>query len=279
MEYKSFTVGELRSLIRESAKNEFKPVLGKNVERDNKANNDKVYKQGTKAEEAKESHDYEPSLQDSEQRGMSDLIINNADKGYKDRMKAQMKGHTSVENEKTSKSEEYGNDKYGNASYGDDKMIGAYRDHAKRYTDGRVKGKTIGLTSRELPKKDFEELNKPVIESSTIKKFVFKKTKFLSEAHMLTRVPDIVKEDGTRFVMRDCDGYEYLVEWHSGKPLVDKRLNENDVKNEFARLNELFNFKSERKNITENITDGQFRLQEENKVGDMMSKVRELMKK
>ena len=39
-----YKVGELKQLIRESSKNEFSPRLGTNVERDNKANNEKSYK-------------------------------------------------------------------------------------------------------------------------------------------------------------------------------------------------------------------------------------------
>ena len=38
-------MGDLRRLIKESSKNEFKPVLGSNVEKDNKSNNDKTYKE------------------------------------------------------------------------------------------------------------------------------------------------------------------------------------------------------------------------------------------
>ena len=43
MEVKKYTVSDLRRFIKESA-NEFKPVMGKDVAKDNQKNNEKAYK-------------------------------------------------------------------------------------------------------------------------------------------------------------------------------------------------------------------------------------------
>lgn len=313
--YREYTISDIKRIISEalsenSGKNEFKPVLGKGVTSGNKKNSEGAYDNLNNVKgAAKIRHDVswgksngksiEGSMKHHENKGMSDLYVNNADKTYSDRVKAQMNGYTSVQNEKVSKSAEYGNDKYGNADYGDGEISDALRKKAKQSKDKKVDTETSGLTARTMPRKDFEEQNKTIFgeqkddslddymrqvdalfEDKRMKRVVFKNTKFLSEAHMyemVKRVPDTLKEEGNRFVMRDCDGYEYLIEWHQTKPIAEKRVNKKEVEDEFNRIREMFSYKS-KGNLKENKMSGAQRVAEEKKVGDMLSKIRGLMK-
>lgn len=269
MMYKSINVGDLKSMIME-AKSEFKPVVGKGVKTGGKGTEKtmKTDKPGKKA-------DYSKSLNDLGQRGMSDLRINGADKAYVDRVKSQIKGYTTTQNEKNAK----GDGATGNGHYGDDSVVKAYKNHAEMMAKGKVDAHMGGLTGSKDYRSEVEGLHKPVLSTneSVSKKFVFKRTKFLSESHMLSLVPDSTKEEGKRFVMKDCDNYEYLVEWHAGKPLVEKRINDKDTEAEMARIKEMFAYKNGN-TVNEGKTTADLRAGENKAVGDMLDKVRKLLK-
>lgn len=289
MHYETYKVGDIKRAIVKEA-NEFKAVLGKGAKNETgKADKE----QGSDYKEVK--HDYENSHKDWEQKGMHNIEVPNADKTYRDRVKAQMKGYTSAEGEKTAHSKKYGNDKFGNATFGDEGYVKDCEKHAEEVADNRAKRTKIGLTGRELDPKKVDDLHKTVFkegkldeyfkevdkmlneETKTIKKFVCKRTKFISEAHMLTRVPDSVKNEGQVFEMKDCEGYGYRVEWHSGKPIVEKLVNQKDVVEECEKIKKLYNFTLDAK-TEKPLNEGERRIMEDKKVGDLLNKVRGLIK-
>jgi uncharacterized Rmd1/YagE family protein len=115
----------------------------------------------------------------------------------------------------------------------------------------------------------------PVHEQKSVKTVFFKKTSFLNEGHMVSRIPDEFKNEGTQFKMKDKHGTVYLVEWANGsanviscnnKQRVDETLNayeklssykgeEYNTSNGRARVNEDTNEISRMLNIVRNITN------------------------
>ena len=89
---------------------------------------------------------------------------------------------------------------------------------------------------------------------------------------MLSHVPDEYKVDNKRFYMQDCKGNKYLVEWHE-EPNVEKMLNEEKTNSEMSRIKELFAY-----NGKSTSTNNSIRMNESENVGNMIDRVRELMK-
>ena len=157
-------------------------------------------------------------------------------------------------------------DPFGNAEFTE---IDGMDEKNKTLRNGKHIAKEIGLTSREINKKDIEDQTHSVFENKKIARLKFKNTTFLTENHMLTKVPDDFKVDGRKFSMRDKHDNEYLVEWGE-TPKVSCITKINEQKN---RIQELFNYKRGESN-----TSCASRLTEENKVTDMLNKTRQLMK-
>lgn len=264
MATRSYSVGELRKIVKESS-NEFSPKFGmKQLQSDNKKINDKAYD-----DISKETKSYDGGVRNEKKsinypyddnRGMQDLQYSNMGKDFQKRVKSQMKGYTSYDAETKHK-----NDPYGNAEFND---IKGMEEKSKELKKGKDVAKQIGLTSKEIKSKEFENLHKGVFENKmfTIK---FKNTTFLTENHMLSRVPDNFKVEGKKFIMKDKMNNEYIVEWHD-EPIVTSKTKINEQKN---RIHELFNYKRSESNTT-----SQSRLVEENKISDMLGKARALMK-
>lgn len=261
---RSYSVSELKRIVAESA-DEFKPKFGlKDLQSDNKKINDKAYK-----DMEKETKSYDGGARNekkninypfSDNRGMEDLQYDNINDDFKKRVKSQMKGYVSVDAETKHK-----NDSYGNSEFNEIKGI---EDKAKELQKGKDVAKQIGLTSKEINKKDFEDNQKSVFENkvTTIR---FKNTTFITENHMLTKVPDNFKIEGKTFVMKDKVNNEYLVEWYE-EPIVTNRSKINEQKN---RIQELFNYKRSESNTT-----NESRLTEDKKFSDILGKARKLMK-
>lgn len=267
---KTYKVGDFRKLVKESAKNEFEPKFGKNVPEDNKKNNDKAYKDMEKA-----TSDYDGGLTkeksfklpEDDNRGMESLEINNANKPYTDRVKAQLKGYTSKQAEDIHK-----NEKLGNAQYGDDDVVTQFKQKGEKFANGRKKAVEIGLSGRELDKSEIDKLHKTIYnENHKLKKLTFKNTVFLSENHMLTRVPDEYMKEGLKFVMRDKNANEYLVEWHVDEPVVTRHFTKENLIEEQNKMKHLSSYSSQEKQQPN-------RLNENAEVGKMLDKVRKLMK-
>ena len=263
MAIRKYNVGELRKIIAESA-NEFKPVMGKNVEKDNKTNNEKAYKEMKQTTDKydggarKELKKLAVPMDDN--KGMQDLEYTNMNDDFKNKVQSQLKGYTSADAEKKHK-----NDEFGNAEFNE---ITNMKEKNKAMADGKQKAKEIGLTSREIDKKEFDKQSKTVFENkvATLK---FKNTVFLTENHMLQRVPDDYKIEGRKFIMKDKANNEYLIEWaEEPKVLCTSKVNEQ--KN---RIHELFNYKS---NVQK--TNANTRIEENKKFNDVLDKARYLMK-
>lgn len=274
---RTFRVGDLRQAIAES--NEFKPVLGRNVETDDKKNNQDAYK-----EIAKQTKAYDGGLTQSRSKtgggitstdnlGMSDIRYDSISQPFKDRVKAQLKGFTSASQEKNhSKDKE---EDFENAKYGTDKDYEKAKAHAKLAKKGKDVASQIGLTGRELDKKDIEKNDDTMFESKKIKRLTFKHTQFISEGHMLSKIPDEYKTEGNKFIMKDTANNEYLVEWSSKEPKVRKKVNLTEAKAEQNRMKQLWNYKS--KDYFNNTTS-QSRITEDKEFSDVLNKARKLMK-
>ena len=273
---RKYNVGDLRRIIKErvETKQEFEPVFGKNVPKDNKKINDDAYKEITKETGAYDGglgseQKKGESVTTANNRGMSDLRYDSISKPFKDKVKSQLKGYPSAEAEKQHK-----NDAFGNAYYDSNNLSKDIADHAKEAKKESDKSKTDGLTSSKY-KNEIEKSSESMFESKKITKLQFKHTQFLSEGHMLSKVPDELKVEGKKFIMKDTADNEYLVEWTAKKPNVTKKINKTQVNEEMNRIKALYGYKSKDYFTT---TNSQTRMNENKEFSDMINKARKLMK-
>lgn len=214
----TFKKGELRTIIAESSQ-EFKPRLGTGVESNNRKNNDKAY-----ADAKKRAKDYDGGL-DGQIGGkkakyekndfngtMLDYYPENADDNYRKRVKAQAEGYTSEaeKNNKIPKAADF---------EGNKAIYQGFKKSGEEMYDAKMAENEKGLVGRTRPKKFFTEPKQKMYEN--IKTAKFKKTEFLSEDHMLSRIPDEFKEDGNVFRMKDKNGSEYIVEWNGRANILE----------------------------------------------------------
>lgn len=265
------TVGELRRALNED-KNEFKAVMFGHEE--SKRINDKSY-----VDTKKETEKYDGGLSNgkkkvgggigaTDNKGMHDLEYDNISKPFKDRVRSQMKGYPSKDAE-----DKHKNDPFGNATFDKDENIyNAAKEHAKAAKQGKDTAAEIGLTGRELNKNDIEKNTETMGESKKIKMLSFKNTKFISEGHMMTMIPDEYKMEGKKFIMRDGSDNQYLVEWTNKEPKVTKKLNMTLVNEEKERIKQLWGYKS----AEAKTTTSSFRIQEDKEFADMVNKARKL---
>ena len=148
------------------------------------------------------------------------------------------------------------------------------QEHAKAVKRGRDTAAEIGLTGRELNKNDIEKNTETMGESKKIKMLSFKNTKFISEGHMMTMIPDEYKMEGKKFIMKDSADNQYLVEWTSREPIVKKKVNMTLVNEEKERIKQLWGYKSPESKTSTPST----RLQENSEFSDMVKKARKLIK-
>ena len=266
-------VGNLRQTIKES-QNEFKAIqFGQD---ETKRTNEKAY-----SDIKKETEKYDGGLTSktkkvggginaTDNKGMHDLEYDSINKPFKDRVKSQMKGYVSKDAE-----DKHKNDEFGNATFDNDGNIyNAAKDHANAVKKGRDAAVEIGLTGSKLNKSEIEKQRETMGESKKIKMLTFKNTQFLSEGHMLTRIPDEYKTEGNKFIMKDSSDNQYLVEWHQKEPMVTKKVNMTLVNEQKERMKQLWGYKSaEAKTSTSS-----FRVQEDKGFSDMVNKARKLMK-
>lgn len=270
----TFNVSDLKKVILKESANEFKAVVFGDEE--TKKINDKAY-----SDIKKETSDYDGGLTSEKKtdvsqsfkdgKGMGDLEFDNISKPYKDRIKSQMKGYVSADAEKKHK-----NDDFGNADFDKEgKIYDAEKEHAEASKEGRDKASEIGLTGREVSKDKIKANSDTMYESKNkMKMLSFKKIEFLSEGHMLSKVPDEYKKEGNKFIMRDGRDNQYLVEWTSGEPTVSKKVNMNIVNEEKQRIKELWGYKPAEANTN---TTPRSRIQEDNSYAKMLERARELM--
>jgi hypothetical protein len=268
----TISVGEMRRVLREKSESEFKPlVFG---DKESKKTNEKAYSDMMKDTEAYNGGITKNGKADvsnsfkGDNKGMHDLRYDSISEPFIEKAKANMKGYPSKQAYDLHKGEELGNARYGEDS---DFYDGA-KEHAKEMKAGKDKAAEIGLTSRELSKKDIEDNDKTMYESRKIKVCKFKQ-RFVNEEHMLGMVPDEKKVDGNRFVMKDNCGNEYLVEWSSMEPKVTKRVNMRLVNEEKERIKALWGYKSSEAHKS----TSEERLSEDNAFKGMVDKARKLL--
>ena len=261
-----YKVSDLRQMIKESA-NEFKPMKGKNVDKENKANNEKAYSETKKRTESYDGGTKktkkEPMLDPNDiNKGMQDLQYDGEiPELFKKNVAAQLKGYTSAENEKLHKNDE---------TPLDYKEIKGMKEKTKKFKQNRDTATEIGLTGRQLDKKEVEKLRDTVFESKAVK-YKYKQTVFLNEEHMLVKMPDEAKKEGKKCIMEDAKGTTYYVVWHEERPEI---LNKTKVNEEANKIMGLIDYKSEPIHTTKKL-----RVNENAMVTDMMNKVRQLMVK
>ena len=254
---KKYTLSEFCKILRESQ--EFKAKKGENVDSEDKKNNGKavndILKQTKEYDGGVKEHPKREDPRNVEDFNKTTIEADftvEPNKEYKERVKAQVHGFPSAENEKNSKIEDEnkGLDFEGNKEFYKER-----EEVANKRSDRRYELKKSGLQSRELAKdKDFDrEFKDKTIfnENKKMKRLHFNKTVFLNESEMLKKVPNDMKVDGNKFLMKDAAGNEYLVECVKDKVIdevihtkvVDYR-NEEKLNEELTRMKELYGYKT-----------------------------------
>lgn len=246
-----YKVGDIRALIAESS-NEFNPVLGANVEKDNKANNGKAYK-----ETEKKVKDYDGGLSSSDKSGKlpakedynrTTLDYNprvEPSNEWKEKVEAQAKGYTSKAEEENGIEKAAQFDK-------DGKIYNQIKDANDNIQKERNALATSGLVSSKMKEKG-EIKEKPTMTESAApkaKRLLFKKTTFLNEAQMLSRIPEMYKVDGQKIYMDDAHDNEYIVECVKSQQTgaiemhVTSFVNKRMLAEQKNRIQELFDYKT-----------------------------------
>ena len=269
-------VGNFRQQIKESA-SEFNAKLGAGVESTNKKNNEKSYKEsakktGVKTTEPKKTKELDRS-DDMNCTTLDNNMWGNVGEKFKEKVKVQAQGYTSTleKKNKTDRDGEFDND------------ARIYKS-MKKNADARNKAKSeiehSGIVGSKTPKKEKNTMYENVNLSSP-KRLVFKKTTFINEAQMLSRIPEEYKVDGQKIYMKDCKGNEYIVEcrkcdYNGNVETIILNYNNEQILNEKVnRMWELFNYDSAKNTGTFKKQD---RINEEAKLGELINRARELNK-
>lgn len=259
------TVGEMKKIIAESS-NEFKAKLGPGVESKEREINGKAisdekkrvkdFDGGLSKEVGEDKAKYEKT---DDNRTTLDYEPENATPEYRSRVHAQALGYTS-EKEMNNGIEKSGD-------FSDNENI--YKEFKKSGEEHQANvklAKTSGLVGRELPEKTFDKDNmyeskdgfdmrqmidrlstnttKNFVSENQIKTIHFKKTEFLSERHMISKIPDDFKVEGTSFRMKDKNANEYLVEWKNNRAYVVNHICKDQLNEEMNRMKQLMGYKS-----------------------------------
>lgn len=232
----TFKKGELMSIIAESSQ-EFKAKLGPGVESNDKKNNKEAY---TNAE--KRAKDYDGGLnaevgekrvkyeKDDYNGTTLDYYPENVDDAYRERVKAQALGYTS-KLEKDNKLPKTGN------YDGNKDIYDAIKKSGEQMNKDREAECLKGLVGRTRDKEYFKKERM----TENVKTIRFKKTEFLSEEHMISRIPDEFKVDGNVFRMKDKNDNEYLLEWN-GRANILEHTNKKGFENSMNDMKRLMSY-------------------------------------
>lgn len=278
-----YTFSELQAIIKES--NEFTPKMGNNVVKDNAKNNEKavgdIMKETDKLnKKAKsEKRDTNPETEKDLNKTTLDLDFDyEPSEGYKERVKAQVQGFPSKQNQDSTDIEE-------NESLdfdGNKKFYDAQSEKTKEMNDKEVELKRSGLASRTKSQKEFENntlFKDNKTNENTMKRLHFKNTRFLSESQMLSKVPEDYKVDGNTFLMKDSTGAEFIVEctvddrFNFAQFNVVKKPSKTAINEEFKRMEKLYEYKSSEYNTG---TDYNSRKSEDSNVAQMLDIMKNL---
>ena len=290
---KEFKVGDFKNLILQES-SEFKAVLGTNVESEDKKNNGKAYDDAKKRAKnydgglAKEVESHPKYNKEDGNKTLLDYNPENVSKEWKDRVYAQVKGYSSEAemNNGLEKNGEFGNN---------ENIYQGIKNCGKKIHQNEKDFKKTGLQAREMPAETFdkEEMyesrdgfdmrnlintfkaneKKSVVSESPMKTVYFKKTTFLSEGHMISRIPDEFKNEGSQFKMKDKTGNEYLVEWNNNSAKILGHSNTSGLNESLSRMGSLVNYST-----SDSKTTNAYRLNEnEDAFKEMLDKVRKIM--
>lgn len=281
---KRYTFSELNKILMESH-NEFNPRIGDKVESEDKKNNEKavddIMKQSKEFDGGITDKKKNTNKEDVQDFNKTTLDVNFASEpgdAYKERVKAQVHGFPSVDNEKNSKIEEENDslDFNGNKDFYD-----AQKKKAEEIGQAETDIKHAGLKARELPKENFKN-DTLFKENKTMKRLHFKNTVFLSEAQMLKKIPEEFKSADGRFIMKDASGTEYLVECSYspelkyGKLKVINKSNKEQINEQLDRMRQLFDYNS---SSYMGGTTSVSRKTESNGLSEMIDRVKQIEKK
>lgn len=245
----NYSYKDVKRIIKESA-NEFNPKFGVSVVDTDKKNSQKFYK-----DTEKQCKDYDGGLSDKVEKekirpadgnkGLLDYQPETVSKEFKDKVKAQAMGYTSTSEQKN------GIEKQGEFS---DKNYKSMKTAGQEMHDNMKAYQKSGLKSRMLPdkffdKEDMYESKKP---SKTAK---FKRTEFISEHHMETKIPDDFKKEGMVFLMEDKNESRYLCEWKEDKAIVLEHTNLQGYNNAVNRMRELIGYKTPTSHVSHKLSE------------------------
>lgn len=269
---RKISVRDIRQSILES-KNEFKPKFGDGVESENKKNNEKTYKDTKKETGAKEvevKHDLDDKL-DGNKTTLDYELDNNPGDDYRKRVHAQAKGYTSTleKNNDIEKVGEFDDSFYKSAKKAREEMSGNKKELKKS-----------GVQARELSDKWFDK--EDMYENKNLKTVRFKKTAFLTEEHMISKIPDEMKTEGNVFKMTDKNENTYIVEWkkdiykNNSNAVILEHINNKAVNEELDKMKALYGYKH---STNYSKTTGEERINESNDAfASTLEKMRKIIK-
>ena len=243
------TVKAIKGLIKESQQ-EFKAKLGNGVESGNKTNNGKAY-----SDAKKRAKDFDGGLSDEVgekkadykkedfNKTLMDYTPDNVTPEYKKRVKKEFVNGDD-ENEKIYKEFK----KSGEEQQKNEKELKKSGLQAREWPDevfdkGNMYESRDGFDMRKMLNSLNEKTTRKQFNESHVKTVLFKKTEFLNEAHMISRIPDDFKKNGTSFKMKDKNGSEYLVEWDNNKANIIEHTNKKGMDESISRMKELFDYR------------------------------------
>lgn len=243
------TVKAIKGLIKESQQ-EFKAKLGNGVESGNKTNNGKAY-----SDAKKRAKDFDGGLSDEVgekkadykkedfNKTLMDYTPDNVMPEYKKRVKKEFV-NGDKENEKIYKELK----KSGEEQQKNEKELKKSGLQAREWPDevfdkDNMYESRDGFDMRKMLNSLNEKTTRKQFNESHVKTVLFKKTEFLNEAHMISRIPDDFKKNGTSFKMKDKNGSEYLVEWDNNKANIIEHVNKKGMDESISRMKELFDYR------------------------------------
>lgn len=275
-----YKVSDIKKLIQESSQEfkekldsnqEFKAKLGDNVEKEEKKINDEAYEESEKRAKEYNGKFKAPEKAKYEKvdgnKTLTDVRLDfEPSKDFKEKVEVQGQGYTS----KAEK--ENGIEKAG-AEFNDAAFKGIKKAGQKMH-DNEDNFAHLGIWGHNMPK---DMIGYPdLYENKNVKTIYFKKTTFLTEGHMISRIPDEFKNEGSVFKMKDKTGNSYLVEWSDNKANIIGHENKQGLEESVERMKKLMGYKPEEYFATS--TSSQRLNENEETFQKQLNNIRKLMK-
>lgn len=266
-----YTFGELKKIILEQGELKYKPVIGKNVIKDDAHNNTQAVNNINKEvkkhipETEKKNKKSEINDHDFNKTTLDYDFQDKPSSEYVDRVKSQSLGYSSSKekNNNIDKATDFSANK---------EFYNSVKNRKEKVSGKKTDIKHAGLKSHNLNKDDFKKNN---MFKENIKKLYFKHTKFLSENNMIEKIPENYKTNNNVFIMKDCEGTEYKIKWvqneefNYGNPVILSKINEHETNKDINRIKNLFEYKT-----PENSTNTELRNQENDFFVNLINEIR-----